>query len=119
MWQVLSGVKNEFGKFGTVLEKVQKKLQEASNTVGQATVRSRAVQRKLREVHELPVADAIHLSVSADCEIDGEGDDEEQQSRILIPARASGTKLPRRFTSAAPTPSLAATPSRSSAAPPD
>jgi DNA recombination protein RmuC len=55
VWQVLSAVKTEFTKFGAVLEKVQKKLQEASNTVEQVSVRSRAVEKKLRDVQELPV----------------------------------------------------------------
>jgi DNA recombination protein RmuC len=55
VWQVLGGIKTEFGKFGTALQKVQKKLQEASNTMDKAAVRSRAVEKKLREVQELPL----------------------------------------------------------------
>jgi DNA recombination protein RmuC len=61
VWQVLGAVKTEFGKFGVVLDKAQKKLQEATNTVEDATRRSRAVNRKLREVEELPAADAVRL----------------------------------------------------------
>jgi DNA recombination protein RmuC len=61
VWEVLGGVKNEFGRFGKVLEKVQKKLQEASNTVDQAAVRSRAVARKLKTVQELPEQQAVKL----------------------------------------------------------
>lgn len=55
VWSVLSAVKTEFGKFGAVLEKTQKKLQEASNTIESATVRSRVIERKLRNVQELPL----------------------------------------------------------------
>ncbi len=54
VWQVLGSVRNEFGKFGEVLSRVQKKLQEASHTVDQAAVRSRAVERTLRAVDAMP-----------------------------------------------------------------
>lgn len=54
VWEVLGAVKTEFGKYGTVLDKVQKKLQEASKTVDDVAVRHRAVARSLRTVTELP-----------------------------------------------------------------
>lgn len=54
VWSLLGAVKTEFGKFGAVLEKTQKKLQEASNTIDEATRRSRAMERKLRSVEALP-----------------------------------------------------------------
>jgi DNA recombination protein RmuC len=54
VWQVLGAVKAEFGKFGDLLDKTQKKLQEASNTLDSAAVRTRAIERKLRGVEELP-----------------------------------------------------------------
>jgi DNA recombination protein RmuC len=54
VWTVLAAVKTEFGKFGGVLDRVQKKLQEASNTMHDAGVRTRAIERKLRGVQELP-----------------------------------------------------------------
>lgn len=57
VWKILSGVKTEFGKFGAVLEKTKKKLQEASNTIDDAAVRTRAIERKLRDVHELPASE--------------------------------------------------------------
>jgi DNA recombination protein RmuC len=50
VWQVLGAVKTEFGKFGDVLDKVHKKLQEASNTIETAQTRKRAVERTLRDV---------------------------------------------------------------------
>ncbi|ASQ05995.1 DNA recombination protein RmuC [Sinorhizobium meliloti] len=58
VWQVLSAVKEEFGKFGPVLEKVKKKLQEASNQIDNVEVRGRAINRKLRTVEILPANDA-------------------------------------------------------------
>ena len=54
VWEVLGAVKTEFGKFGDVLAKTQKKLQEASNTIEAAAVRTRAMGRKLQEVQALP-----------------------------------------------------------------
>jgi DNA recombination protein RmuC len=54
VWEVLRKVKTQFGRFGEVLDKVQKKLEEASNTVEYAQVRSRAVEKQLKGVEELP-----------------------------------------------------------------
>jgi DNA recombination protein RmuC len=54
VWETLGSVKNEFGKFGDVLEKAKKKLQEASNVIDSAEVRTRAIERSLRTVQELP-----------------------------------------------------------------
>jgi DNA recombination protein RmuC len=61
VWQVLGAVKTEFGKFGEVMDKVQKKLQEATNVVDDARTRSNVMKRKLRTVEELPSAAAIAL----------------------------------------------------------
>ena len=61
VWHVLSAVKTEFGKFGAVFEKVKKKLGEAANTIDEASVRTRAMERKLRTVDELPAPDASSL----------------------------------------------------------
>ena len=61
VWEVLGAVKTEFNKYGTVLEKVQKKLQEASKTVDDVAVRHRAVSRSLRVVSEIPDQSAAAL----------------------------------------------------------
>ena len=61
VWNVLGAVKTEFGKFGAALKKVQKKLQEASNSIDDAEVRSRAVEKKLRTAQCLPSGDAAAL----------------------------------------------------------
>lgn len=55
VWNTLAAVKTEFGKFGDVLTKVKKQLDSASNTIDQTGVRTRAMERKLREVEQLPV----------------------------------------------------------------
>jgi DNA recombination protein RmuC len=57
VWKVLSIVKTEFGKFGDILEKTQEKLKQASDTIDTAKVRSRAIERQLRDVQELPAND--------------------------------------------------------------
>ncbi len=61
VWQLLGAVKTEFGNFGQILAKTQKKLQEASNVIDQASVRSRAIERRLRDVQELPQEQASGL----------------------------------------------------------
>jgi DNA recombination protein RmuC len=61
VWEVLGAVKTEFGNFGIVLEKTKKKLQEATNVIDKAGVRSRAIERKLRTVQELPQEQTIAL----------------------------------------------------------
>ena len=54
VWEVLGAVKTEFGKFGDVLAKTKKKLDEASYSIDQAVVRTRAMTRQLRTVESLP-----------------------------------------------------------------
>lgn len=61
VWQLLSAVKTEFGSFGGILDKTQKKLQEASNVIDLASARSRAIERKLTNVHEIPKEDSREL----------------------------------------------------------
>ncbi len=58
VWSLLGTVKAEFGKFGSVLEKTQKKLQEAGNTIEQAATRTRVIERQLKDVQTLPEAEA-------------------------------------------------------------
>lgn len=62
VWDILGVVKTEFGKFGTILEKTKKKLQEATNTIDQAGVRTRAIERQLINVQELPTSEK-HLKI--------------------------------------------------------
>ena len=55
VWQLLGSIKNEFENFGIALEKIQKKLGEASNTLDQANVRSRAIEKQLQRVQEIRI----------------------------------------------------------------
>jgi len=54
VWNLLSSVKTEFGKFGDLLDKTHKKLQEASNSIDEVSKKSRTIEGKLRSVEELP-----------------------------------------------------------------
>jgi len=61
VWEVLGAVKTEFGKFGDVLAKTKKKLEEASNTIDLAETRTRVMARQLKSVEALPEARAQQL----------------------------------------------------------
>jgi DNA recombination protein RmuC len=54
VWNLLSTVKTEFGKFGEALSAVKEKIDQASRKMEDVDVRSRAITRKLRDVEELP-----------------------------------------------------------------
>ena len=60
-WTLLAAVRTQFGKFGELLTKVDKKLQEASNTISEATRKTRYIETRLRKVEELPENEAREL----------------------------------------------------------
>ncbi|HET8734488.1 MAG TPA: DNA recombination protein RmuC [Anaeromyxobacteraceae bacterium] len=64
VWQVLGAVKTEFAKFGGVIEKVEKKLEDASKTLATVGTRSRAIERRLRGVEQLPEHEVEALLVA-------------------------------------------------------
>ncbi|NCT82124.1 MAG: DNA recombination protein RmuC [Comamonadaceae bacterium] len=71
VWEVLGAVKTEFGKFGDVLAKAKKKLEEAGNTLDAAEVRTRAMTRKLKGVEALPddaAQQLLQISLGEDAE---------------------------------------------------
>ena len=61
VWQVLRAVKTEFEKYGEVLDRVQKKLHEASTTIEAVAVRRRQIGRKLASVETMPEGEASLL----------------------------------------------------------
>ena len=61
VWHLLRAVKTEFGRYGEVLDKVQKKLSEASNTIENVAVRRRQIDRKLAQIETLPEPEALVL----------------------------------------------------------
>jgi DNA recombination protein RmuC len=74
VWSLLGAVKTDFGRFGELLDKTQKKLQEASNSIETAATRSRAIEKKLKDVQELPAQETLDLLPPSD---DGENGIEE------------------------------------------
>ena len=73
VWGILSTVKTEFRKFGDIVDATHKSIDAAANKFKDIGVRTRAIERKLRDVEELPgvaapgvvtsgVADALGLS---------------------------------------------------------
>lgn len=54
VWQLLAAVKTEFGKFGVVLDKTRKQLDTVRNSIDSAGQRTRAIERKLRNVETMP-----------------------------------------------------------------
>jgi DNA recombination protein RmuC len=67
VWQVLAAAKQEFKKYGQVWAKLEKQLQTAQNTVAEAGVRTRAVERTLRTVESGP---GIAIEGASDEEVD-------------------------------------------------
>ena len=73
IWDVLSAVKEEFGKFETVIGALEKQLATAQNTVSKMGTRSRQMKRKMQDVQDLPEgsdsAELLGLPESIDDEI--------------------------------------------------
>ncbi|MDR3100134.1 MAG: DNA recombination protein RmuC [Paraburkholderia sp.] len=61
VWQVLGAVKTEFGKFGEVLARTKSQLETVTRSIEAAEVRTRVMNRKLREVEALPGEAASNL----------------------------------------------------------
>jgi DNA recombination protein RmuC len=79
VWKVLGAVKHEFGKFGDVLDKVKRQLDAAGRTIESTGARTRAMQRKLRTVEELPAGAAtslLDLSEDSPADLAANGEDE-------------------------------------------
>jgi DNA recombination protein RmuC len=59
VWKVLGTVKAEFGRFAEVLANTKRQLQTVANTIDQAEVRTRQIERKLKDVEALPGAETV------------------------------------------------------------
>lgn len=55
VWQLLGEVKGEFGRFGEVLARTKAQLQTVANSIDQAEVRTRQIERRLKDVEITPV----------------------------------------------------------------
>jgi len=58
VWDLLGAVKTEFGKFGGIIEKTRDKLVAATKELDSTGVRTRTIERKLRQVQELPAVES-------------------------------------------------------------
>ena len=75
VWTVLAAVKTEFGKFGGMLEKVQKNLETAGSQLDEVIgKRTRAIERKLRGVQELPADQSANILAIGDTLSDDDND---------------------------------------------
>lgn len=61
IWNLLGAVKAEFGKFGALLDKTHKQLAAASNTIEGAARKSRTIEKRLKDVEELPIRQEAEL----------------------------------------------------------
>jgi DNA recombination protein RmuC len=59
VWQVLSAVKTEFGKFGAVIEQAKKKLDAARDELEKTDTRTRKINSKLKNIESLPESEAV------------------------------------------------------------
>lgn len=85
VWSILGAVKTEFSKFGGMLQKVQKNLQNAGDQLEEVMgKRTRAIERRLRQVEALPrdesrkilpIADEEDEDLFPDKQLEGEGQD--------------------------------------------
>jgi DNA recombination protein RmuC len=82
VWEVLGVVKTEFGKYAKALEKIHKKLQEASHSVDDGLRRTRAIDRRLRDVQALPSPDGSEVVL-----IEEDGVEAESETDELVSAR--------------------------------
>ncbi|MBR3859513.1 MAG: DNA recombination protein RmuC [Bacteroidaceae bacterium] len=71
VWTVLAAVKTEFGKFGGMLQKVQKNLETAGLQLDEVIgKRTRAIERRLRGVQELPADQSADILAVGDSSLD-------------------------------------------------
>ena len=63
VWELLTTIKGEFGKFGDLLDKTREKLVQATNTIDTASRKSRTIESKLGKVQKL--ADKTNKSVES------------------------------------------------------
>jgi len=61
VWKVLEAAKTEFGKFGNLMDKVEGDVGKIQKTLGEVGVRTRAINRTLREVSDSAVKPALEV----------------------------------------------------------
>lgn len=76
VWRILGAVKTEFGRFGEVLDKVNRQLETASETIKKTGVRRRAMERTLRSVEQLSQIESAKIFSLSELE---SGEDNESE----------------------------------------
>jgi DNA recombination protein RmuC len=71
VWSLLGAVKSEFGKFAGILEKAEKQISTVGRSLGEASRKTRTIERRLRGVESLTAEQ------SQDLLDDATGDDED------------------------------------------
>jgi DNA recombination protein RmuC len=61
VWRVLGAVKTEFGKFGGVLDRVQRQLHTVTRTIEETGTRTRVMERRLRAVEQMEPAESATI----------------------------------------------------------
>jgi len=61
VWKLLGEVKTQFGKYSQVLEVIRKRLDQASQTVDDAAIRTRAIERRLKNVESSDEQEELNL----------------------------------------------------------
>lgn len=76
VWNLLGAVKAEFKKYGDLMDKAKKQLDAAARTIDNTGARTRAIERCLRDVQELPDSDATRILKfgNASGDLPGNGD---------------------------------------------
>jgi len=81
VWKVLGEVKTEFAKFGGILDKARNNIHQANKHLDTlAGTRSNVIERKLRDVEQLPATDSGRVLGSGET-----GGEAEENSRELDP----------------------------------
>ncbi len=89
VWNLLGAVRTEFSKFGVILDKTRKKLVEAGNHIDLAATRTRAIERKLRDVQDIP-----HRESDVILEEDSEGDESSESMDEILDVVEPRVMLP-------------------------
>ena len=82
VWKVLGTVKSEFGRFAEVLANTKRQLQTVANTIDQAEVRTRQIERKLKDVEVLPGAEEAQENLQLE-------EDRAVGDLVRLPSKAS------------------------------
>lgn len=81
VWQILGAVSNEFGRYNEVVEKLSKQLNTAAKSVESLGIRTRAMNRKLRDVEKLPDDTAQTLLGPAFAEMEDAAEEDDAPAR--------------------------------------